>query len=195
MIFRATINMLFYGQVCQNVLHFDKPDAVFATDGPALADSIDSTWIANVKVPVAADVNFYQVRIDDAEQDSGAPTHTKAVVQSGGGGFDTQCPLNVAWVLIYSTGLSGKHFHGRTFVPGLRPGYTNSGLINATGLALWPTRITNLKSAYVGASPSSGFHLCLYNERNRAFGSTRVADIQIRTTPGSMRKRMLGVGQ
>lgn len=194
MIFRVTINMLFYGQVCQNVLHFEKADAVFSTDGPALADSIDSVWIANVKVPLAGDVNFYQIRVDDAEHDSGAPTHTKTITQNGGNGADTSCPLNLAWVLRYSTGLSGKHFHGRTFVPGMRPGYITSGLVNSTGQALWPTRINNLKAAYVGTSPSSGFSLKLYNERNRAFGATSVSDIQLRTTPGSMRKRMLGVG-
>jgi hypothetical protein len=193
MIFRATINMLVFGQLCQNVLFFTKTDAVLA-DLEALANSLDATWVAQIKVPLAGDVNFFKIEIME-EEGSVHHVYSKAIVQNGGNGNDSSCPLNLAWVIQKQTGLSGRHYRGRIFMPGLRPGYITNGLVNSTGQALWPTRITNLKAAYTGNSPTSGFSLVLYNPHNPGFGTTGVTDIQLRTSPGSMRRRMLGVGQ
>jgi hypothetical protein len=192
-VYRATINMLMYGQLCQNVLYFKKVDDTPATDVQALADDLDANWVAQIKVPLAGDVNFF--KIDVHVLGSTPYFYSKAIVQNGGNGADSACPLNVAWVLQKESGLGGRHNRGRIFCPGLRPGYLTNGLINSTGQALWPTRITNLNNRYCGASPASAFHLILYNEKGADYEGPAVSALQLRTSPGSMRRRMLGVGQ
>jgi len=192
--FRVTLYMLFYGQVCNNVMYFDKTDAVPATDVIALANDIDANFVAHYKVPLAGDVNFYQIRVDAEPYGSGGVTYTKAIVQNGGNGSDSSCPLNVAWVLRFESGLSGRRNHGRIYAPGLRPGYLTSGLINSTGAALWPTHINALKARYLNVGGTSDFKLLITNPHASSAYQIHASDIVLRTTPGSMRKRMLGVG-
>ncbi len=192
--FQVTLYMLVYGQVCNNVMYFDKTDAVPATDVIALANDIDTNWVANYKMPMAADVHFYQITVKAEPYGSGGVTYTKAIVQQGGNGFDSACPLNVAWVLRFESGLSGRRNHGRIYGPGLRPGYLDSGLISATGAALWPTRIAALKARYLNVGGTSDFKLLITNPHASSAYQIHASDIVLRTTPGSMRKRMLGVG-
>jgi hypothetical protein len=191
-IIKATIFMLMYGQICNNVLHFNKGDFV-AADLSALADDLDANWVAHYKVPLAGDVNFYQI-VCTEDTGPGAPTFTKAIVQNGGNGSDSACALNVAWVLRFESGLSGRKNHGRCYAPGLRSGYLTNGLINATGAALWPTHINALKARYVSPGHPSQFSLVIYNRHVAEPAPVTVTDIILRTTPGSMRKRMQGVG-
>lgn len=194
-LFRVTISALTFGQLCQNVLFFQKTDAVVATDMSLLADDIDANWIEQSRNPLASDVNYFQIKVDHFTGSPGAATFTKNIIKTGGNGFDSSCPLNVAWVLRLETGLSGRQFRGRVYLPGLRPGYCTSGLVNATGQALWPTRITNLKARYTDTSHTSTFDLVLHHRGNDPTAIVHINDIVLRTTPGSMRRRMLGVGQ
>lgn len=191
---RVTQNMLLFGQVCQNVLHFNypSPGGTYLQD---MAAGMETAWVQAVRPSTIGDVFFFSTQVDDITGGSGGPTFTRNYTWQGSSGFDTASQLNMAFVLRLETGLSGRKNRGRVYMPGQHPGHTSSGLVNGTGAALWAGPITNLKINFLqGGSAGNPYYLVIWT-RGTSTGSFRtVTDIVLRTTPGSMRKRMLGVG-
>lgn len=191
---RVTQTMNMFGQTCQNVLHFNYP-----SPGPTylldMATGMETAWVQAVRPSTIGDVFFLSTTVDDITGGAGGPTFTKNYTYQGSSGFDTASQLNLAFVLRLETGLSGRKNRGRVYMPGQHPGHTTSGFVNATGQALWNTPIFNLKLNFIqGGGAGNPYYLVIYTRGDPTGTFRTVRDIVLRTTPGSMRKRMLGVG-
>lgn len=190
---RCTISMLEYGQLCQNVLHFDYPDMPGTTGLSLAADMVHSGWVANIKLPISGNILFTSLRMDDIGGGPGGGTFTKLISDVGAQDMDSFIPLNTAWKLRFGTGLSGRRNRGRCFIPGIRTGYNTSGFINALGISQWTTPLANLVGLFAAGGSSE---LTLQIKRSSLSGPDPipVTSIQLSNTPGSMRSRMIGVG-
>jgi hypothetical protein len=182
-----------YGQLCQNVLHFDYPDMPAATGLQNAAADLEANWLSQIRLPISANVQWNSIRMDELSTGGAGLTHTRLVTILGAQPVDSFIILNIAWKLRFQTGLSGRHNRGRCFIPGVRSGWMNSGFMHASGIAAWTAPVAALIGRYcVGGSGFMKLHI------RRTFGGTHdtipVTTMQISNTPGSMRSRMIGVG-
>ena len=194
-VLRATISMLWFGQTCQNVLHFEYTNDANPAYLEDLAAGMETGWIPMIRPATNADVNFFNIKVDDLSNGPGGPQFTKNISIAGSASFDAASPLGLAFVLQMKTGLSGKRNRGRCYMVGQSPGHCTNGLVNSTGVARWDNPIVNLKANFVlGGANQENYHLVL-SSGNHGLDQLRIIkDIQLRTTPGSMRRRMVGVG-
>jgi len=190
---RVTISMLMYGQLCQNVLHFDYPDMPGSNGLSLAANEIHTHWVGNVRLPISGNVQFTSIRVDDIDSGPGGPTFTLLISDVGAQDQDSAIVLNTCWKLRFQSGLSGRHNRGRCFIPGVRTGYQAFGFINANGISQWTTPLNNIRGKF---TPTGDSFLTLVI-RQKTAGSVSyvsVTTIQLSNTPGSMRSRMIGVG-
>lgn len=189
---RCTVSSLLWGSICQNVLHFTH-DGATQTDMENMALAIETGWIPIIKVAIANQVTFFQVRVDDITNGANGPTFTKTFSITGTGGSDDAVAPNLAYVLQLQTGLAGRKNHGRCFIPGMRPDGLFRGLISPNHQAAWVTPLSNLNLNFVQGGVSD-FELAIHTRGGPTDAVRPVTHIQLRSTPGSMRTRMVGIG-
>ncbi len=192
-LFRVTLNMLLYGSVCQNVMRFGYP-LPSGTPLQDIANAIETKWCGRVRNAVATDVNFFSVTVDNITGGSGGPTFTKNFAITGNAGDEASCSLNVAAVLRLESGLSGRRNRGRVYIPGQRPGWFRLGILHSSGAAVWAAPILGLKADFLQATATDPWHLVIWTVGGPTDDYRIVTDIVLRSTPGSMRKRMIGIG-
>jgi hypothetical protein len=193
---RATITALWFGQNCQTRLHFlyeDDTNLAYLQD---VAAGIETGFITAVRPAVNSDVRFIEIRVDDLSQGAAGPTFTKQISIQGSASADTASPLALAFVLQLKTGLRGRRNRGRIMMYGQSPGHTTAGVLNTQAFSRWATPIQGLKNVFVKEGQTSGnnYYLIISSGSHGLDQVREVRDIQLRSTPGSQRTRMVGVG-
>ena len=194
-VLRVTISQLWFGQNCQNRLHFEYTNDANPAYLEDVATGIETGWIPMVRPATNNDVTFFSIKVDDLTNGPSGPQFTKTISIPGSGGDDAASPLGLAFVLKLQTGLSGRRNRGRYYACGQSPGHCTRGLLNASGISRWDNPIVNLKANFVlGGANQQDYHLVISSGTHGLDQLRIVKDIQLRTTPGSMRRRMVGVG-
>jgi hypothetical protein len=185
---RVTLTMLYYGQFCQNVLHFRANDEGLAD--LAVADEIKANWISQIRIPLTVDVQFVSMTIRDLGSGTETPVNILPAV-FGAQLNETQNVPFVAWVLRFNTGRAGRKFRGRCYLPGYRHGDTQEGVLNTGGAQIWEAPLAALKNRFTdgGTGP-----LTLVIHGAHESHDTPVTSITLRTTLGAQRRRNIGVG-
>jgi len=187
-IFKTTISMTFMGQLNQNRLYID--DESENGTAEAVCNYIDTNWIQNIKIPMNSGVRFLQV---DAVRVGGSGSQFTKIIPNtfGQQQQETQTSPFAAWVLQFKTGLAGRKFRGRAYIPGYRFGDKQFGQITAGGVAIWQLALPNLNDKFTVGGTGT-MHLVIHGEGEAH--DTPVISIQIRSTMGCMRRRNIGVG-
>jgi len=192
---RVTLHMSMYGQTCQNVIHFvdtqSSPDPLTLQN---MALSIETGWWIIIRPAIIQQVALSKITVDDITSGPNGPFFEKAVVLFGAGGSDLACQLQSGWVLKIQSGLGGRKNRGRIYVPGMSPGFTTSGLVNVTGAGQWTTPLSNLRINYIEGGAACRFKLVIHGRTDPGNVFVTATDIDLRTTPGCQRRRMVGVG-
>jgi len=191
-VLRCTLQMLLWGSVCENVLHFT---------GPAFSDvllenmalAIRTGWIPSIKPAVASQVTFFQTKVDDITDGGTGSTRTDTYSIAGTSGSDDAVAPSIAFVLQLESGLAGRKNHGRIFVPGVRPTGLFHGIVSPDATAMWTTPLSNLNLNF-NSTGVSDFHLCIHTRGGPTDAVRPVTHIQLRSTIGSMRTRNVGIG-
>lgn len=188
-IFRAVISMRFFGQLNQNVLHLNDGENAFTVE--QVADYVDTNWVDQVKIGCNSSLLFFQISVKNLSTPNLA-SFDKIINKTGSQSAESQTCCFAAWVLKFSTGLAGRKFRGRAYIPGYRFGDQQFGVITAGGLALWNPILTQLRSKFT-VSGGGNMWLVIRGAGGEPH-DTGVTNIQIRNTMGSMRTRNIGVG-
>lgn len=192
-LYRATISGNSYGNLFQNVLHFWKGDSIPSTDAPALTVSIRDVWLTHQRQFHSSNWVYTQVKVDELISGGIGVQSTLPINLAGAGGTETRAPLGLAAVLQFGTGLGGRRNRGRLFIP-CQSSNTLQGLWDSTWMTSRLTQVNALKAAYVGPGQSSPFSLVLHGPHDDHTTFRSVTTIALRATPGSQRRRMVGVG-
>lgn len=152
------------------------------------------TWCEILRPAVCTQVTFFKVQVDDITGGPNGPFFVKQILKTGSGTNDTAVQLSSNWVLKLETGIGGKKHRGRIYVPGMSPGFTNSGLIASNGVALWATPLQNIRLNFITGGANCRFALVVHGRKDAGDVFTRVTQIDLRITPGCQRRRMVGVG-
>jgi len=186
---RVTLFMQLYGQTMQNVFYFHKDGQVTA-DLPALLVSVRDLWVDQLRSWACATVTFVSLLGENLI------TGEQAALPLGTQGFQSGSATMVpqlALVMQFRTGLSGRNQRGRQFVLGCVPGSMSSGLWSAAHMTQALGFCATLKARWI-TSTQNGMRLVLHGPNDDATTYRVVNDIVPRATPATLRRRGVGVG-
>lgn len=190
---RVTFTTLLYGSVCQNVWHFLKPDYVTA-DLPVLLTNLRDHWLDVYKNMIIAECSFISLHAEILASGGAGDTADLLLSMVGGSGNDVRSPLMMSLVIQLKTGLSGRKNRGRIFVMGASVGQTLSGLFTGSWLGTVGGYLSTLQGRWCAASPTYGWNLVIHGKNDSPSSARYVVTMQARSTPGTQRRRELGVG-
>lgn len=195
---RVTMSALFYGQVCQNVVHVDNLDGALTL--PQIAQLFYSYWIGDINGRgvhqwQVQSIKWVNVSVTDELGHPGAPYNlvlNRPGVQSADNGLITTASA----IIKFSTAFRGRKGRGRIYVPGLQSGFTDQGLISATFHTFADTALSGMKDKFLaGGVANEGLNL-IVGPRN----GTQSIDFHIVTNMafsnfvGVQRRRNIGSG-
>lgn len=190
---RVTLTCLFGGSVLQNVIHFRKPDYVTA-NLPVLLTSFRDMFLDQYRANTNAEMAFISVHGERVQSGGGGDIADLTLALMGTGGSDTRIPLQLAMVAQLKTGLAGRTNRGRIYLHGTTCNWLLNGVWNPTNLAGSQARMTTLVGRWCAGNSQNGWSLVILGKNAPDTDAKTVTDIQIRATPGTQRRRQVGVG-
>lgn len=190
---RITLSGQLYGSVHQNIIHFQKPDYVTA-DLATLASSFQTLWMDQYKNMWVAETTFQSIKAEQLVS-GGVGDQTLLPISIVGGGInDRRVPLMMSQVVQLTTGLAGKKNRGRIYVGGLSVNAQLDGLLIGSHLTSMNAILTTLKGRWVSPNATNGWQLVIHGKEDDHTEFRVVKNMGVRVTPGSQRRRSLGVG-
>ena len=162
---RVAVEMNQAGHVTVNVYHFLSPHPVTVADLTAIGSNI-ATWVTGHLIgQMAPNVTVTNINLRDLTTAGGAILDVP--MTSGNVGTASGSPLSNAMALVASwrTGLAGRSFRGRTYVPGVTSVQLAAGSDNlvSTGTT---TALVGVMNALVSQLATAGYELVITSFRN-----------------------------
>lgn len=193
---RVTITALFYGQRCQNVLHFNNPDGLFTTMN--VCEEVRNEWIGTVANKgihqwTPSNIVWVMVSCQRLGNPPPAPTHLTVNIPGVQGPQSEQIPFACV-VLKFQTALAGRRGRGRSYCPGVMQGFLTNGLIDADFNAFAATALTAMNARFKAGG--SGPLTLLVGPKNGVVLAdfTMVEAITVSNFVGVQRRRNIGFG-
>lgn len=190
---RVTLSCLYGGSVIQNVFHFQKSDYVTA-DLTALLTNFKNLFLDQYRNFMVAEVQVLTAHAEELQTGGGGDIADLSIAQTGAGGSDTRVPLQLAMVIQLKSGIAGRRNRGRIFAFGITCNWLLNGLWNPTNVANAQGWCNTLKGRWCGTASTAGWGLVIHGKNDEAGDFRIVNDMVVRTTPGTQRRRQVGVG-
>jgi len=189
---RVTLSARYGGQILQNIWHLYIPDQVTGNVATLLANWRDH-WLDVYRDNMCAETQFLSLHGEELTGSGSGEIADLSLSMVGGGGSDTRVPLNLAMVVQLKTGMAGRRNRGRFFMFGITCNWLVNGVWNPTNLASAQSRFDTLKGRWI-VTPDYGAWLVIHGPHDAPGEYRTVTDMQVRSTPGSQRRRQVGVG-
>lgn len=185
--FEVLISGTMYGQLFQNKLCVDSGDVGQSPQEVAL--NMEAFWVNVIKQPLPNNVVFRTIFVQNLENN--IENHTRILSDIHGSQLgDDQLFTFVSWKLLFKTGVAGKKFRGRSYIPGVLKGFHTNGMLNAAGVQQWAQVLQDINNQFT--SGQGVLRLCIRGDSVEHF--TPVISIQLSNVPGVQRRRNIGVG-
>lgn len=185
---RVTISGIDYGQLTQNVLHFEWLG--ISWDPTAIAAEISANWMPNILWFSKSNFLYNSILVQHATQPT-QQTVNLPIAVNGNVVNDTRMPPFVAVVLKIQTLQGGRSGRGRIFIAGCGGDSLTNGVHTASFISTRQPKIDALKTRY-GLSGTSQLRLGLFNRTTSAFNG--MSNLTLRAVPGVQRRRNVGIG-
>jgi len=189
---RLTLSNRYAGQILQNVMHFRKADFVSA-DLPVLLTGFRDQFLDQLRNFYVAEVQQLSLHAEIITGSGGGEIADLVLSTVGAGGSDTRVPLTLSAVLQIKTGLAGRKNRGRIYVCGITCNWLASGIFNPTNVASMQGWANTIKARWI-TSNVGGWNLVLLGKNDNPADARTVNDLQVRSLPGTQRRRQVGVG-
>lgn len=193
-IFRVTLTAQLYGSICQNVWHLRKDEGVIATDVPLLATRWRDAWMDVYKNMWVSETTMVSIRVAEVTSAGEGVVTVLPLSMTGGSGNDVRSPLMMSLVIQVRTGVAGRTNRGRFFVGGQTVGNMINGLWTGTWMTTISGYLATLSGRWVGTSGTEDFWLVILGPNDDPLDARAATSLAARTTPGTQRRRELGVG-
>lgn len=187
---RVTINMTWFGQICQNVIHLDNGEGGY--DHAAIKTAIETLWIPAIRPMQLGTLNYFRISVRNMSV-AGGLTTDYAVNINGSAGSAVEGWGPLAYLFSFQTATGGHAGRGRVYLPGAYPGNVVTGRWISASMDQQNTAIGLLTTRFLGASPTSGYNLAVC-KRETDPTPHLVTNIVARQVPGVQRRRNIGVG-
>lgn len=133
------------GQRCENTLYIEFPGAWTVLTMTALLTEITDWWSTEMAIELSSDLTLVLVRGSDLSSQNGIFVESTGNLPVSGVNVTESVPNNVAGCITFGTGLRGRSYRGRNYIPGM----TNANVANNT---IAPTSLGNIEAAYAALS-------------------------------------------
>lgn len=188
----VTLTGTCYGSVHQMVLHFDKADQVTA-DLPALLVSVRDKFLDAIRQFSGSSFHWIQARGERLQSGGGGQVELLSFDLQGTGHSSTNSSLADCFVMQKRTGLAGRHNRGRFFLPNVDPGAHVNGLFTSGHMTLGNTKAGIIMGFY-GPAGTEPYRLVIRQRFPSGDQFIGVTALIPRVTPGTQRRRNIGVG-
>jgi hypothetical protein len=194
--FKVELEFTLNGQAVINVYHTTSAVPVNSTNLTALANIFISWWQNSQRQNFSNQMTLVRVLATDIRVDNGL-TATVPVTVNGSGTIATApSPNNIAVVMSWRTGFSGRSFRGRTFYAGIANTEVSDNLISTTLAANLLADATTLLNDLI----AGGHNLVVFSQY--ADGAPRVTGVGtpinqaiIDNRIDTQRRRLPGTGE
>jgi len=131
-------------QRVENTLYARFSTAPDATQIADLAAAVKAAWIDNIMPLLSSTVSLIAVEASDLTSASGPQTIDTGGLPEAGGVTSRAMPSNVALCVSFRTGLRGRSFRGRNYLPGMSSDAVSEG-VNEVNAAYQ----TSIRNAYL----------------------------------------------
>lgn len=190
---RITLTAQLYGSICQNVWHLNKPDFV-SSELATIVQAWRDQWMDIYRNMIIAETTFLNLKGEVITSSGAGDVVNLPLSMVGGSGNDSRSPLGMALVVQLRTGLGGRKNRGRFFVFGTSVGQSLNGLWTGSWLTTVGGYLTALSLRWVSPHATAGASLVLIGKGDDPADYRVITSMAARATPGSQRRRMLGVG-
>lgn len=169
-----------------NVLHYEQTVITVAKTEPQYCNELaaevrnicETDWLPDA----TDDLTLERVDVFNVDQPTFQGTASSGV--QGGSVGDSLSPRQAA-VATKLTGLRGKSFRGRMYIPGLSEGDQNAGQIEVATVAKLQTYVDNLISLVL--SNANEYQQSVYSRKGAA--GTQITTIEVKNDIGTIRGR------
>lgn len=187
---RVTIHQLWFGQVVQNVMHFDYGETAYNPD--TIKAKMESDWIPQFRPLQLSSLSYFKIQVRNMSAIGGLTSdYVTSFVGSAGSAVEGWGPLCYLFSLKTLTG--GHSGRGRIYIAGSYPGNVVQGRFISASMTQQATCAANLTSRFLGATPSTGLNLSVCTRENLPT-PLHVTQIIPRDIPAVQRRRNIGVG-
>jgi hypothetical protein len=148
--FQVEVNYSYQTIPCQNVLAFKRIGGPIAVgDAEALAEEVDVAWVTYIMPRVVATLamtHVYVKSLDPASPYEFDRTTTGAGTFAGNG-----APINVASMTQFISGLIGRSYKGRMYLPAVPEGVVEARTLDPVWVTATQLAITNAMGDLFGA--------------------------------------------
>lgn len=186
---RVVLSAIYYGQTCQNSMHFENTDGFLTLQ--QVAEEIRDNFLPDFKFLSNDLCVWNNIHVRDISN-LGANAFNLTVNLPGGQSGNNQNFPFVALVVRLRTDFGGRAGRGRWYIPGLNIGLTDKGVWTAALLNLAGPKMAEIFDRYKldGPGPLT-LGVCKQNTPG-SFHS--VTSLQVAPVPGVQRRRNIGVG-
>lgn len=136
-----------------NTFHVDKPAEWDLTEMAVLAQDFVDWWNTSYKQPVVDDVSLIQVQVRKYDPVAPLAYDLNVSPPSPGAGTGEPLPGNVTSTVSWRTGLAGRRFRGRIYVPGYsEPSVDVNDLLSSVAVNL----LSSAAAALINSALTSG---------------------------------------
>lgn len=147
----AKVEMIYswYSQTIENVFHCHNKDGAFGTTEMSLLAGYFKSWFdSNKKASTASTCSLQLIRVTDLTTETSPGIEYTTGLPIAGTSADPGAPSNVTLAVKWTTGLRGRSYRGRTYIPGMTASVFTGNTIsggNATALTtIYAGLITNM---------------------------------------------------
>jgi hypothetical protein len=186
---RVITSGFFFGQTCQNVLHFNNPDGL--TTPADIATDIKNNWLVQISAMSSGNIVWNNISVRRVDGGTEAP-YNLAVSIAGAQSGSAQQLTFLAYVIRIRTAVVGRRGRGRIYVPGPNLNLTNLGVWASSTITGWQTPLNNLAARYLaGGTSSIRLGVASHTDPSDWKAATQLL---LASIPGIQRRRNIGVG-
>lgn len=188
--YKIVFSGLLLAQLWQNRIWMLAEDT---TDPEEVANQLDQGWVNHLLLLQHAGCDWLNINVTEFHE--GPPNgFSKAISKHG-----TQSPEANAYsftcgLIRFNTGLAGRKYRGRYYLPGFRQGATVAGRFQQSELDLWAQQLALISTNFIGPDTASGMRLIIRGE-GANHHDTPVTNMQMTPIIRLQRRRNIGVGQ
>jgi len=196
MVIRVVMSGTFYGQVCQNVLHFHKVDGVWPAQVVTLLADLRDNWLSGthgVRTEQNDRAFWTEIRAYNCDTPTLTPLTLTISLQGTDGNASTQLLSYVCYILRLRASSGGRKGRGRIYIPGPRFGYYINGSLSASAITAL-NQVTAQLAKYLDGGASPWTVGISPRGTGEATDFIPASTMQFAPISGVQRRRNIGVG-
>lgn len=190
-IVRITFSGLVFGQLCQNVVHFQNQDALLTEQ--AIAEEMRDQYLNELRFRQSNQFKWINIAVQTVEPTGSLGVNLPVNIMGSAAGATGNQPSTACAIIKIQTTELGRRGRGRIFIPVPDPGIFEQGVLTAGALFQWENGILNLIRTRYFLTGGPPITIGVAPKANPSQWHAAIS-VNIKTIGGTQRRRQIGVG-